>query len=46
MLEPAKTYTLACRAVALDGATQTATPIWNPGGYMRSVIETYKVVTA
>lgn len=46
MLEPAKTYTLACRAVAIDGATQTTTPIWNPSGYMRNVVETYKVVIA
>ncbi|GAC1413589.1 MAG: hypothetical protein NVSMB64_23870 [Candidatus Velthaea sp.] len=45
MLEAGKSYTLACRAVGNDGGMQTATPIWNPGGYMRSVIETYKVDT-
>ncbi|WP_317995026.1 molybdopterin-dependent oxidoreductase [Vulcanimicrobium alpinum] len=38
--------TLACRAVANDGATQTTAPIWNPGGYMRNVIEQYKVTVA
>jgi sulfite dehydrogenase len=35
--------TLACRAQANDGSMQVATPIWNPGGYQRSSIETYKV---
>ncbi|WP_405054917.1 molybdopterin-dependent oxidoreductase [Vulcanimicrobium alpinum] len=42
-LEGGKSYTFACRAVANDGDTQTATPIWNPGGYMRNEIQTYKV---
>ena len=37
------TYTLAVRATANDGAVQQATPIWNPSGYLRSSIETYKV---
>ena len=41
-----KRLTLACRATANDGATQTATPIWNPGGYMRNSIETYEVSVA
>jgi sulfite dehydrogenase (cytochrome) subunit A len=41
-----KTYALACRAVANDGGTQTATPIWNPGGYMRNVIQQYAVSVA
>ena len=35
--------TLACRAQASDGSMQVATPIWNPSGYQRSSIETYKV---
>ncbi len=39
-------YTLACRATAHNGETQTTVPIWNPGGYMRNVIETYKVRAA
>jgi sulfite dehydrogenase (cytochrome) subunit A len=34
---------LACRAVANSGESQTTTPVWNPGGYLRNVIETYKV---
>ncbi|GAC1420140.1 MAG: molybdopterin-dependent oxidoreductase [Candidatus Velthaea sp.] len=45
MLDAGKPYTLACRAVGNDGGAQTATPIWNPSGYMRNVIETYKVET-
>lgn len=36
-------YVVAVRATSNDGSTQTSTPIWNPGGYMRNVIETYKV---
>ncbi len=36
-------YTLAVRATANDGATQSATPGWNPSGYLRNAIETYKV---
>jgi len=39
----AKTYELACRAVANSGETQTTVPVWNPSGYLRNVIETYKV---
>ena len=39
-------YTLAVRATANDGATQGATPGWNPSGYLRNAIETYKVTTA
>jgi DMSO/TMAO reductase YedYZ molybdopterin-dependent catalytic subunit len=45
-LDAGKTYTLACRATANDGAVQRATSIWNPGGYMRNTIETYTVATA
>jgi DMSO/TMAO reductase YedYZ molybdopterin-dependent catalytic subunit len=40
------TYTLAVRATANDGAIQQATPIWNPSGYLRTSIETYKVTVA
>jgi sulfite dehydrogenase (cytochrome) subunit A len=36
-------YIVAIRATSNDGSTQTTTPIWNPGGYMRNVIETYRV---
>ncbi|MFN2461745.1 MAG: molybdopterin-dependent oxidoreductase [Candidatus Velthaea sp.] len=38
-----QTYTVACRATAVNGATQTNTPTWMPPGYQRNVIETYKV---
>ena len=41
-----KTYTLACRATAESGETQTTIPVWNPGGYLRNVIETYEVHVA
>jgi len=43
MLEAGHKYVVACRATSLDGGTQTTTPIWNPGGYMRNAIETYEV---
>jgi len=36
-------YTLACRATTNSGETQTNVPVWNPSGYLRSNIETYKV---
>ena len=36
-------YTLAVRATANDGSTQAMTPGWNPSGYLRNVVETYKV---
>jgi hypothetical protein len=39
-------YTIAVRATANDGATQVPAPIWNPSGYLRSAIETYKVTVA
>jgi DMSO/TMAO reductase YedYZ molybdopterin-dependent catalytic subunit len=42
----AGTFVIAVRATSNDGGTQTATPIWNPGGYMRNVIETYTVTVA
>jgi DMSO/TMAO reductase YedYZ molybdopterin-dependent catalytic subunit len=40
------TLTLAVRATANDGSTQSTTPIWNPSGYLRTSIETYKVTVA
>ena len=39
-------YVVAVRATSNDGATQTSAPVWNPGGYMRNVIETYKVTVS
>ncbi|MGA2758709.1 MAG: molybdopterin-dependent oxidoreductase [Candidatus Cybelea sp.] len=39
-------YVVAVRASSNDGVTQNATPIWNPGGYMRNSIEAYKVTVA
>lgn len=45
-LEAGKSYDLACRAVGNDGGQQTTTPIWNAGGYMRNVVQTYKVTVA
>ena len=44
--EPGKRYVLACRARANSGETQTTTAVWNPGGYLRNVIETYRVTVA
>jgi len=38
-----QTYTIAVRATANDGATQPATQGWNPSGYLRNVVEMYKV---
>jgi DMSO/TMAO reductase YedYZ molybdopterin-dependent catalytic subunit len=38
-----QTYTIAVRATANDGAMQPATQGWNPSGYLRNAIETYKV---
>lgn len=37
---------LATRATAGDGSIQVATPTWQPSGYMRNQIETYKVTIA
>jgi DMSO/TMAO reductase YedYZ molybdopterin-dependent catalytic subunit len=39
-------YDVAVRASSNNGVTQNATPIWNPGGYMRNSIETYKVTVS
>ena len=47
LVSPASgSFTLAVRATANDGATQLPTPGWNPSGYMRNSIETYKVTVA
>ncbi len=43
---PPGPYTVAVRATANDGATQKATPIWNPSGYLLNAIESYKVTVA
>jgi DMSO/TMAO reductase YedYZ molybdopterin-dependent catalytic subunit len=40
------TSVLAVRATANDGSVQSNAPIWNPGGYLRNTIETYKVTVA
>jgi DMSO/TMAO reductase YedYZ molybdopterin-dependent catalytic subunit len=42
----AGSYTIAVRATANDGSVQPATPGWNPSGYLRNAIETYKVTVA
>jgi hypothetical protein len=39
-------HVVAVRATANDGATQIATPIWNPGGYMLNTIEKYTVTVS
>ncbi|MGL1278554.1 hypothetical protein ACSTJ6_23495, partial [Vibrio parahaemolyticus] len=36
-------YRLAVRCTNAHGAQQVATPIWNPGGYQRSPIETVAI---
>lgn len=41
--ERGTSYVLACRATTKNGETQTTIPVWNPGGYLRNVIETYEV---
>lgn len=40
------TYALAVRATALDGSVQPATAGWNPAGYLRNAIETYRVTVS
>lgn len=39
-------YVVAVRATSNDGSTQSTTPIWNPGGYMRNNIESYRVTVS
>lgn len=43
---PSGSHTVAVRATNARGETQTADPVWNPGGYMRNSIETAKVTVA
>jgi DMSO/TMAO reductase YedYZ molybdopterin-dependent catalytic subunit len=43
---PAGPSTLAVRATGNDGGTQSAAPIWNPSGYLRTSIETYGVTAS
>jgi DMSO/TMAO reductase YedYZ molybdopterin-dependent catalytic subunit len=43
---PRGTHELAVRTTNTRGEAQTLAPIWNPGGYMRSSIETARVVVA
>ncbi|MGH7661856.1 MAG: molybdopterin-dependent oxidoreductase [Vulcanimicrobiaceae bacterium] len=37
------THTIACRATANNGQQQQFTTAWNPAGYLKNNIETYKV---
>ncbi|HTI18873.1 MAG TPA: molybdopterin-dependent oxidoreductase [Trinickia sp.] len=39
-------YTLKVKAINDDGVAQPDTPNWNPGGYMRNVVEAITVVAA
>jgi sulfite dehydrogenase (cytochrome) subunit A len=39
-------HTIAVRAHANDGAVQPMTQGWNPSGYLRDVVETYRVSVA
>jgi sulfite dehydrogenase len=38
-----KTYDLACLAINSIGETQRFNPRWNPGGYLRNVVETVRI---
>lgn len=44
--KPGASYTIAVRAHANDGAVQPMTQGWNPSGYLRDVVETYRVSVA
>ncbi len=39
-------HTIKVRATGKDGKSQPDTPLWNPSGYMRNVVETYRVTAA
>jgi hypothetical protein len=41
---PAGTHELKVRAINRIGQSQPMTPLWNPPGYMRNVVETVRVV--
>jgi DMSO/TMAO reductase YedYZ molybdopterin-dependent catalytic subunit len=43
---PRGALTLMARATNMAGATQPMTPNWNPGGYMRCVVEPVRVTAA
>ena len=43
---PAGRHEVAARATNAKGETQSFDPIWNPGGYMRNIIETTRVTVA
>jgi sulfite dehydrogenase (cytochrome) subunit A len=43
---PAGTQELKVRAINRIGQSQPMTPLWNPPGYMRNVVETVRVVAA
>lgn len=43
---PAGAHELKVRAISNDGQTQPLQPLWNPAGYLRNVVETYRVVAA
>jgi DMSO/TMAO reductase YedYZ molybdopterin-dependent catalytic subunit len=43
---PAGAHELKVRATSNDGKTQPLQPLWNPAGYLRNVVETYRVVAA
>ena len=43
---PPGVHEVAVRTTNAKGETQSADPIWNPGGYMRNIIETAKVTVA
>jgi sulfite dehydrogenase (cytochrome) subunit A len=38
-----RSYELACLAINNNGESQRFTPRWNPSGYMRNVVETYRI---
>lgn len=40
---PAGPHDLKVRATSNDGKTQPMTPLWNPAGYLRNVVETVRV---
>lgn len=42
-MNPGTTVALAVRATANSGAVQPAVAGWNPSGYLRNAVETYKV---
>jgi DMSO/TMAO reductase YedYZ molybdopterin-dependent catalytic subunit len=45
-VEQGRSYTLAVRATSTAGEQQPMTAVWNPGGYLRSLVERVTVVGA